>query len=465
MSTRVLPSAVSLEPFPADPDFPQLRIATDPRRMLALFRAHLRPVDGKALQIQDCVPFRFRCRQSGSRCVLQYTLVVVEPGTGRRWHLWVTGLLYVGEGEAERVWQELQDADPCRDMPDGWRTFEPVAFIPELQMVVEVFPYDRKLPNLRLMMGSALAELEPLLLPRLGRGQWRVEQRQIEPTRFRTELGAALRLTIHARNALMARTLRCYLKVYRNKQGAETVQLLRAIAERAGDGKGPYSVVLPIAYLSELRTLVLAEAPGGALHQMLLAGGDGVVVRAVARAVAALNQDALPVERVDSLEDQLEDVRWAGSLVQWACPDTRADVEAITAAVEEGLRPVPLAPIHRDLKPDHIFLSGGRVTFIDCDAVALGDPVRDPAHLYAHLIGGVGLDAMHPIERRAVATAFAAEYFAHVPASWRERFALHCAGALVEVAGGIFKRQELRWPEKVTAAVTAARQALNGGMR
>ena len=67
------------EAFPVDSDFPQLEIASDPRRMLEVFRTHLRPAPGKHCHIHDCIPFRFRCRQSTSRCVLQYTLRLVEP--------------------------------------------------------------------------------------------------------------------------------------------------------------------------------------------------------------------------------------------------------------------------------------------------------------------------------------------------------------------------------------------------
>ena len=74
--------------------------------------------------------------------------------------------------------------------------------------------------------------------------------------------------------------------------------------------------------------------------------------------------------------------------------------------------------------------------------------------------GRVGLDAMAAEQARAAAGLFAAEYFDHVPGAWRRRFGLHCAGALVEVASAIFRRQEAHWPEKVAAAVAAARECL-----
>ena len=468
MRKQELPSAVCSEAYPTDPDFPQLKVASDRRLMLEVFRNHLRPIPGKRCHIQDCIPFRFRCRQSTERCVLQYTLRLLEPNTGRRWDQWVTGLIYAEKGEAERLWREMAGSDPQRQIPESWLAFEPVSFIPALGMLVQVFPFDRKLRNLSLVMGGGLRSLEPQLLARLGPGQWRVKERIIEPMRYRTELGAALRYTIRAREALTRgrETLRCYLKVYRHQQGGETYQLLQSLSGQARRHAAVFSVVKPIAYLSELRTLAIEEAPGTALQQILLEDRNAdAAVRAVARAVAAFNQGKLGIMRHHSPADQFDDVKRASSLVQWASPPARAAVQAITAAVVAGLDEFPPGPIHRDLKTDHIFLSGGRVVFIDLDGVALADPVRDPAHLFAHIAARVGLDALPAKRAGTAAAAFVEEYFAHVPRQWRKRFPLHCAGALVEVAGGFFKRQERRWPEKVNAAIDEAQRVLSGSIR
>ena len=465
MRKQALPAAVCMDGFPRDPDFPQLETASDAGLMLQVFRQHLKAVSGKAYRIEECVPFRFRCRQSTSRCVLQYTLRVVDPSNGRRWEQWVTGVVYAAAGEAERLWRELRVADPRPEIPEQWLAFEPVDFIPDLQMLVQVFPYDRKLQNLRLVLGGPLHELEPLLLTGLEPSRWRTEHRTVEPMRYRTELGAALRYTLRVRDRLTGKgqTRRCYLKVYRNERGAETFRLLQALTDKARAGESPYRVVRPIAYVPELRTLALEEARGTALQQMLLHGGDWrAALRAVARAVAAFNQADVPLTEHHCLADQLADVNRAASLVQWACPELRAQVEALTAAVGDGLTNVPPAPIHRDLKADHIFVSGDWVCFIDLDSVVLGDPVRDPAHLVAHITARVGLDGLPADEARRAADVFVDEYFAHVPPGWRDRFLLHCVGALIEVAGGIFKRQEPEWRDKVAAAVAAAHRAASG---
>src|SRR5437764_13856356 len=90
--------------FPADPDFPQLAIASDPQRMLELFRRHLEPAAGKGYHIETCVPLRFRCRHATSRCVLQYALPLLQPSTGRRLGQGATGLLDAHKVTAERLW-------------------------------------------------------------------------------------------------------------------------------------------------------------------------------------------------------------------------------------------------------------------------------------------------------------------------------------------------------------------------
>src|SRR5947208_705758 len=335
--------------FPADPDFPQLAIASDPQRMLELFRRHLEPAAGKRYHIETCVPVRFRCRQSTAR--------------------------------------------------------------------------------------------------------------------YRTELGAALKYTLQARDAATggAATLRCFVKVYRNDHGEHTFELLQSLGQRVERGETGYSVVRPVAYRKDLRTLVLEEAPGTALLHLLREGHDPAgPLRITARAVAAFNQDDVGSGAVarSSLAVQLEELRRGATIVEWARPELATHVRAITAAVAAGLEEVPPAPIHGDLKPDHVFLAGDRVIFIDLDSVVLGDPVRDPAHMFAYVAGRVGLDAMTAEQARAAAGLFAAEYFHHVPGAWRRRFGLHCAGALVEVASAIFRRQEAHWPEKVAAAVAAARDCL-----
>jgi len=465
MQTHEFDYSLCSEAFPTDPDFPQLKTASDPGLMLDVFRRHLKPVPRKPYQIQECIPFRFRFRQGTARCVLQYTLRLVEPATGQGCSQWVTGLIYAQAGEAERLCQQTQTSIQRQEIPEAWRSFEPVDFIPDLNMLVTLFPHDHKLPSLPRVMAGMSADLKPLLLDQFGPGDWQVGRCDIEPMRYRTELGAVVRYTIAGRNRLTAgnETKRFYLKVYRNQRGRETYQLLRSLAERAGAHEKFFSVIKPIAYLSELRTLVLEEAAGTSLQEVLLHDSDSLTaVRAVARAVAALNQSDIPGTRAHLLEDRRAELKRAAKLLRWACPQLRPLLDQITAAVVAGFEEVPAAPIHRDLKADHIFLDGERVIFVDLDSLALGDPVVDATHLMSYLIARVGLSTVSFEQARAAVRAFAEEYCAHVPVAWHRRLPIHYAAALVEVAAGIFRRQEPSWPETLLALVEQAGLALAG---
>ena len=451
--------------LPADPCFWQLAVAEDAERMREIFRAHLEPAPGRSCRVLECRPFRFRCRQSTSRCVLQYTLRLEDPGTGRQWDQWVTGLLYEKPGEAARLWREFSADSPAPEVPEPWNALEPVYFIRELDMVVEVFPFDRRLPQLGQVLGGGLRELEARLLARLGPGQWSAGPATFEPSRYRTEMGAVFRYALEARDAMTGRreNVRCYVKVYRNERGAETFERLRTWTREA---RREYDLVRPVGYWSELRTLVLEEAPGTPLSELLRQDGNpGSAMRAAARAAAAFNQDDLGDLPPHSLPDHWDQLERAAKLVQWACPELRDGVRAVTKAVVSGLGEVPPGPIHGDLKPDHVFLHGDRVVFVDLDSVMSGDPVRDPAHFCSYLLGRVGLETLPMPHVRSLASEFADSYFSHVPRDWRARFPLHCAGALIEVASGIFRHQRPQWRERATMAVQEARHVLSGGLR
>ena len=111
------PAPIHPGTFPLDPSFPQLAVACDAARMREVFRTHLKPVPGASVRIVECAPFRFRCRQSTARCVLQYKLRLEEPLTGRQRDLFATGLIYAEPGEAERLWRSLAAEHPAPEIP------------------------------------------------------------------------------------------------------------------------------------------------------------------------------------------------------------------------------------------------------------------------------------------------------------------------------------------------------------
>ena len=417
---------MNLEAFPADPGLPQLKDASDPELMRDLFRGHLSPLPGRVYHIQDCLLSWVRYLR-GVRCMFQYTLRLVEPGTGRERSQWVTGVIYA-EDRAERIWRKLRAAHPGQEAPQAFLTFEPVSFIPGLSMLVQVFPYDHRLPAVPLLMAGPPRDLESLFSTRCGRDDWGVDVWNIEPIRYRAGARAVLRYEAEIRDAATGRRKerRFYVKVCRGEEGERTYQVLQALWKRAEAGGEGFTVGKPIAYLPNLHALLQEESPGTSLGEVLLQDREiPLAARRIAQALATFNQDDVPTTRRHSREDEISDLRWVGNMLQWACPHLAAEVDRIIGAVVAGLEEVPPGPTHRDLKPDHLLLDGDRLALLDLDFLAEADPVLDPATLLAHLCS---MPLRFPIPRdraRMAARTFAEEYFVHVPKAWRRRLPLY----------------------------------------
>jgi hypothetical protein len=307
-----------------------------------------------------------------------------------------------------------------------------------------------------------------VLLGRFGEGEWRLEACNVEPVRYREQGGAVLRYTAKARNVATGgrREKSFYAKIYRHEKGEQTYQALRALWRRASANGEGSTVARPLAYLSDLRALILEEAPGSTLEEILLGESDPTAaVRRVARALAAFNQgDAPPTTQPHLLADEVAVLEKAGRVLGRARPHLRVEVKSIIEGVLAGLQEVPLGPTHRHLSPDHIFVDGELTIFIDLDFFAKADPVLDPARLLTRL---AAIPALFPVPQERTRTAareFAEEYFAQVPGGWQERLRFHYAGALLKAAQGFFRRQAPDWPDSIATLLEEAKASLQGGV-
>lgn len=482
---------MSAERFPADPVFPQLEVAGDPELMREVLQRHLRPLGEKTYQVRECRISQTRYRQA-SRCMMQYALRLEEPGTGHERTQWVTGLMHAG-GRTRRVWRELRRsgavrgasgasrvlapfqwlwrklrrASPERRSLDASAAFEPYAYVPELEMLVQVFPHDYRLPALPLMMEGPLPELESSLLARFGEGDWRIEAWDIEPVRYQAETRATLRLELRARDEVTGweGERRFYAKIYREKEkGEQTYRVVRALWDRADAGSKGFTVGSPVAYLSDLRTLVQEEVPGTSFKEILFRGDEAVpAARKVARALAALHLDDVPTPQRRSPQVAVAELEGRGRLLRQACPRLKPEIEEILGAVIAGLEEGPSAPSHNDLGLSHIMLDGDSLALVDLDAFAEADPLQDVANILAQLAVLPLIRSSLPRERaRETARVFVEEYFTHVPEAWRESFLLRYAGALLKRAAGLHKGQVPGWPEKIETLLEEARDSLAG---
>jgi hypothetical protein len=308
-------------------------------------------------------------------------------------------------------------------------------------------------------MSGQWPELQQRFLAGLGADGWRIEEQTIEPLRYLPEQNLVLRYCFRAGNpsSSASQTKRFYLKLYRTRHGEQALRLFQQLTDSATAANHEFALVEPLFYCSERRCLVLAEAPGQSLQDILLRGDDAVSsTRRAARAMAAFSQMQIPTSIIHSAEEQIEFLVRTAELLRWACPELRALIDSLVTRVRARLRDVPSVLIQWDPKPDHVFLADERVTFIDFDDVSLGDPARDPAHMAAHIACRIDLSDVPLHLARFCARALIDEFFAHVPESWREQFDLQYTIAMLECACGIFKRQEPRWLERAKTAIEEA---------
>ena len=460
---RSIGPPVDLESFPTDLVLPEVKIASDGALMREIFQKYLRPSGTRTYQIQDCVLTRIRHRKA-ARCILQYNLHLMDSETGGKRIQWATGVIYPSD-RAKHIWRKLRASDLKAD--GAFQILEPVSFIPELKMLVELFPYDHRLPAVKRMMTGPPSEIEALFLAQFGPGRWYTEARNVEPIRYRAGLAVVLQYTVQARDKATGRRSekRFYAKIYRDEKGEEIYRILRALWEKGSVIGGRFTVGKPIAYLSESRVLFQEGALGISFQQILIDGQDDEAVsaaRKVAMALAHLHLDNIPTTRRHLVQDEIAILEEREKTLQWACPDLKEEIEAVVRAVVANLQEVPLRPAHLDLKTEHILIDGDRYAFLDFDSFALADPVLDAAQILAQIFAMQVRLAVPRDRSRMAAQAFTEEYFNHVPRDWRRRLSLQYAAAALGMAVGFFGRQETQWPEKVAALIEEAKASLAG---
>ena len=441
---------MSAAAFPVDPALPELAVACDPRRMTELLRRRLRPRGGAA--IEGCALEELRPR-ADRRTVLRYRLTV--SGAARP-HWWLTGLLYGGRatpGRAAAVAEKLRAAAPAPAEIAWEQPFESVALVPEVGMVVQAFPFDRRLPALARLSEGPTPELAALLCARAGLPAAGVEGWRSELVRHRPQRCAVLRWTLGDGGGAR----RFYVKLHAKDADLAAARDLPARA-------GGFAVARPLLELADRRLVAYAEAPGTPFDRIVLSGaGVAAAARVVGGALAALHRDTALPERRFTAADARAEVAEAAALVRWGRPDLDRRVRRIEARIARALRDVPPAFVHGDLKPDHVLLDDGRrPVLIDLDLRAAADPVLDPGKLLARVFG-LGLERpAAAASAGAAARALADAYFAVVPRDWRARLEPHYAGALLKLGSALLRRQAPGWPALVGAVVAEADRATAG---
>ncbi len=459
-----MPSIVT-DPLPVDPALPQLQTAWNAERMLAVFRAQIRTPGGRGIEIRNCRLSRIRYRP-GLRSTVLYELELCESASGTTRTQWVTGTTHAVKS-VKGMYKKLLATTEPRVAPNAGidNIINTVSYIPQLNLLLNVFPMDRRLTALPRFMESPPAEFEASILREFGSGNWRVARRQVVPTRYRPGLGVTLCCTVEAEEpgTRSRRTRRFFVKLYRNDDGRHAYERLRRL-HRQCPAAAAFRPVRPIAYLSKPRALILEASPGESLQDLLCCGGNvRPAIEAAATSLADFHHSQIDAGRRRTREAMIQRAERAGRLISWACPSRRDVVNAIMELLKIELRDCDVhLPAHLDMKLDHIFVHGDRAVFIDWDSFAMADPVFDVASLLVRLkIAPILLPVSKDAADKA-SSILASEYFQRVPSAWKHRLPANYALAAMKAALYFVQHLEGDRDRKVALLLDEAYTGLSG---
>lgn len=437
----------SPRPFPFDAGIAELPQALDCEQAGALLGRHLRTAADEAVEVEDCRVVRLRYRPE-QRCVVQYAVKVRDPRTSTSVLELVTGTIYADSGRAARRAERLSGSE----------------FIPELNMVVRIFPSDRKLQHAHTLVSAEDPELKAAVIGAFGHGAWSVERWTTDVVRYREGLSLVVRYTVGAREAhtRSVRQLTFYAKAYPDREAAQRAfAFLEELARYAAASGRLGSMQGPIAWIDHLGCVLFAATPGRPLTEVLDSADEPGLLAAIddtAGALGRFNVSDAPMARQFSVADYLHSLRRPVAILERACPEIAPDLGRIIDATR-GLRDGERRPTHRDMKPEHVLVGPRGPTFIDLDSCAAADPVLDVALMLARF-AAIARDGGQRRRMGVIASAFARRYFADVPATWRDRLPVYLAASLMEVAAGLFHRQERNWRSDVPKLIATSREVL-----
>ena len=429
-----------------DAEMPQLKTLLDPQKMLGVFRNQLHPTgEGHyhIYHISDCKVHRFRYRK-GKRVIVQYQLTLHDQLTKHNKKLWITGISRSTPEHMKKLYKRILNSDSWWNISLSTLILEPVLYLPALKLILQTYPQDHHLPTLPLLLNDRLMMREKLLLnPWLK--DWKMMENTLTLIRYRPLLGATFRCDFEAEHLRTKENIKktLYFKVFQKEDGRHIFeQLVQLKKDFPVKEQGLY-IVNAITYSKQLKTLVLEAALGIPLSVFILNGVSiEQTLEKTAEALAHFHLSPCALFKHQSKAVRLKDAEKAVRFIREVCPELQEKSRQLFFQIQSRIKDVVLCPTHLDLKPEHIFINGARVTLIDLDAAAMSDPVYDIASLIVRI---EFLSEAGQIPQEIVAPALRglkARYFSKVPYSWKERLIPNYCCAALKIALYHLQHQE-----------------------
>jgi hypothetical protein len=400
-----------------------LPVALNTAAMKPILQTLLFGSDSSA-HIRACHIERVRYKPENN-CLICYRLEIEDRAAQVRTEQLLTARLYEAGGSHSRFARANQAQANGSLAQPVHPALAPVYHLPALDMVVWVFPHDRKLAGLRQVVDPG--HLHRVLLPRLIEehlgGDWRLATASHAVVHYNPEHTCMIRVQLQAQHRrtgeIRPRVL--YGKTYSDDEGAETYRLMSGLWELVSQRPGVLRTAQPLGYMPELKLLWQRGCPG----RTLLALGIGspefrVWLERGAAAVAEFHQTQIACQRSGSIDDWVEKLKamraWLPAIRESCRPAVETAVDHLIAQRSQ-IDEQPVATLHGDLHLQNFLCHGEQVALIDLDNVYSGLPWQDVGSLVAGLLYGSLALEMPGRQASELAAVFCEAYQKNVP--WR----------------------------------------------
>lgn len=172
-------------------------------------------------------------------------------------------------------------------------------------------------------------------------------------------------------------------------KAAREFRILELLTNSGFGCKGRFRIPRPI-HLSIDKELILQERASGVVFESLLAQNNGLACEAAMSAgiwLAKLHNVPITPRDACCYERHLSVVQLHVRELLAVSAHLASEIAVLEAGICQGLssfQDVPLALIHGDYHPQHIYVAGNRITVIDFDRSHFSDPAEDLGSFILH---------------------------------------------------------------------------------
>ncbi len=439
-------------PPPSDTDTTPIKNALNCNKMLEILRKHFLEFK-EDLELVE-VSITNVSYQSAHSCTVLYHLKVRKQGSEAISTQLLTGRIL--EPEESPVFPSEEVVNRFReDKRFVFRT--PFIYLPHLKLLLQSFPLDSTLTWLPDAFDPKTMKLQ--LSQFCTDKKTKVKKVRSKVLSYQPDMRATFSYDVTCRSKDTGETsLRSLIgKIHIHKDPSRLFASSWAISQAA---KGSLNMPQPVGYLFPYRLFLQEKIEGKRLGNIVDSPLLLEIMKETAKQLAILHRLSIPLVSCRRPQVEAEFVkRWAKLLIE-VCPEMAARIENLSGRITSSLlvRAKMAGTVHGDFQNTNALVNETKVTLIDLDEVALGDPLSD----VGRLLSSMRIPALRQFGKlnalKEAQEAFLSAYLRETGEDER-RARLFEAGSLIVSAGSTFRQQRPNWREEVPLLLDKAEQA------